>query len=516
MSKKRTTKTIALVMFIMILSRLLGFLREVMMMNTFGRGMETDAFFAAFTIPDMMYYLLIGGALSAAFIPVFTSYLSMDKEEEGWKVASTFMNMIVILLLVLSVLGMIFADYLVPLVAYEFKGEQLKLTAKLTRFMFPAVTFTALAGLQTGILNSYKKFNVASIGPILYNIGIIFGTLFLSSHFGITGMAIGVVIGAISNFLFQFLFVIKKARYYRFIFDFNHPGVRKILKLIIPSLIGLSVTQINLVINQNIASGLDTGSITALRLANRVMQLPLGIFSVSIATVIFPTITAQITRGEIANFRKTFALGIRNILFITIPCAVGLMTLGLPLIRLLFEHGAFKEKDAIVTANALFFYTLGLPSQASIQILTRGFYADQDTKTPVKISFISVIVNIILNIFFVRFTSLGVRGLALAYSISSFINMMMLLNTLRKRMNGIKGKEIIVSTMKSSVASIVMGGFIVLLDLLFNKYFNIHDGEVQLIQVGIGTIFGSGIFLVMAHILKMKEVKNIMNLLCKR
>ncbi|SHK05375.1 murein biosynthesis integral membrane protein MurJ [Tepidibacter formicigenes] len=515
-NQKKTTKAVALVMIIMILSRLLGFVREVIMTNKFGRGMETDAFFAAFTIPDVMYYLLVGGALSSAFIPVFTSYLSKGDEEEAWKVASTFINVSIILLLVLSVLGMIFADYLVPLVAYNFKGEQLSLTVELTRFMFPAVTFTALAGLETGVLNSYKIFNAPSIGPILYNVGIILGTIFLSSKFGIKGMAIGVVFGAVSNFLFQFIFVAKKAKNYKFTLDLKHPGVRKIFKLILPALIGLSVTQINLVVNQNIASGFDEGSITALRLANRIMQLPLGIFSVSIATVIFPTITSQIAKGEIKEFRETFSMGMRNIFFVTIPSAIGLMTIGVSLIRLLFVRGAFKENDAQITASILIFYTLGLAFQGGVQLLTRGFYANQDTKTPVKISFIAVLGNILLSLFLGLATPMRVKGLALAYSITSFINMSMLFNTLRKKMGGISGKEIVVSSLKTTFASIIMGISIVILNLIFSKYFNIHNKQIQFIQVSIGVLLGAGVFLFTANILKMQEVRDITMILRRK
>ncbi|WP_099192576.1 murein biosynthesis integral membrane protein MurJ [Tepidibacter mesophilus] len=515
-NNKNTTKTVVFVMLIMILSRLLGFVREVIMTNKFGRGIETDAFFAAFTIPDMMYYLLIGGALSSAFIPVFTSYLSKGEEEEAWKVASTFINITVVLLMVLSILGMTFAEYLVPLVAYNFKGEQLDLTIELTRFMFPAVTFTALAGLETGVLNSYKIFNAPSIGPILYNFGIIFGTIFLSSTFGIKGMAIGVVIGAVSNALYQFIFVSKKSKYYRLTFDLSHPGVRKIFKLIVPAMIGLSVTQINLVVNQNIASAFDAGSITALRLANRIMQLPLGIFSVSIATVIFPTITSQIAKGEIEDFRETFAMGMRNIFFVTIPSAIGLMTLGVPLIRLLFVGGEFKEEDAMVTAAILVFYTLGLAFQGGVQLLTRGFYANHDTKTPVKISFIAMFGNIILSLVLGLCTPLKVNGLALAYSITSFINMSMLFKALGKKMNGINSKEIIASFFKSTIASIAMGVVIVILNVIFNNYFDVNDKTIQIIQVTVDTLIGAGVFFVVANILNMQEVNDIKEIIKRK
>ncbi|QEK13135.1 murein biosynthesis integral membrane protein MurJ [Crassaminicella thermophila] len=511
-----TTKTVTIVMVIMILSRLLGFIREVIMTNTFGRGIETDAFFAAFTIPDLMYTLLVGGALSAAFIPVFTSYLATEGEKEAWKVGSSFINLVVFALVIISILGILFAKYLVPFVAYGFKGEQLALTIKLTRFMFPAVTFTALAGLTSGILQAYKQFYVSYIGPILYNIGIIFGTIFLSQYFGIIGTAIGVIIGAITNFLFQFFFAKNKMQYYYLGFDFKHPGIRKIFKLILPTLIGLSVNQVSLIVNQNIASLLDTGSITALRLANRIIQLPLGIFAVSIASVIFPTITSQIARGEFEKFKYTFSLGMRNILFIIIPSAVGLFVLRMPLIRLLFVNGAFTEHDAFITAQVLLYYTPGLVTQAGIQILIRGFYANHDTKTPLKVSIISVISNILFNIVFVKYTSFGVKGLAFVYSTTSFMNMVILYYIFSKRMDGIKDKEIFISIGKTLLACIGMGLVVASVNMYLTKFINPFDKYLQIFQIGISSITGVGIFVLIAYLLKMEELRRVVKILLRK
>ncbi|WP_053955210.1 murein biosynthesis integral membrane protein MurJ [Inediibacterium massiliense] len=513
---KSTTKTVTIVMIIMVVSRLLGFIREVIMINAFGRGVETDAFFAAFTIPDLMYMLLVGGALSAAFIPVFTSYLVTEGEKEAWKVGSSFINLIVFALFFISIIGILFAQYLVPFVAYGFKGEELALTIKLTRFMFPAVTFTALAGLTSGVLQGYKKFYVSYIGPILYNIGIIFGTIFLSKYLGIVGTAIGVIIGAVVNFLFQFFFLKNKMKYYRLDFDLKHPGVQKIFKLILPTLIGLSVTQVNLIVNQNIASLLDTGSITALRLANRIIQLPLGIFAMSIASVIFPTITSQIAKGEVEKFKDTFSLGLRNILFVIIPSAVGLLILRLPLIRLLFVHGAFTEQDAFITAQVLLYYILGLIAQAGIQILMRGFYANHDTKTPLKISIITVASNILLNIVFVKYTSFGVKGLAFAYSITSLLNMIILYYIFTKKMNGIKDKEIFISIGKTLLACIGMGIVVFIVDMYLARFINPFDKDLQILKIGVSSIVGMGIFVFIAYLLRMEELNRVVKILLRK
>lgn len=510
---RKNTKNIMIVMVMMTISRLLGFFREIATANIFGRGMATDAFFAAFTIPDMMYYLLIGGALSAAFIPVFTSYLAVEDEQEAWKVASTFINIIIVLLFILSIAGMVFARQIVPLVAYGFRGDQLTLTANLTRFMFPSVAFTALAGLTTGVLQSYKRFNASTVGPILYNVGIILGALLLGSIWGITGMAVGVLTGALTNFLYQFLFIRDKIVFYRPVFYFSHPGVKQIFLLMLPVLVGLSITQINLIINQNLASGLMTGSITALRLANRLMQLPLGIFAMSISTVIFPTITAQIAREEYENFRISFSKALSTIFYITIPSAVGLMVIGLPLLRVLFVHGAFKVQDAIITAQALFFYSFGLVAQAGIQLLTRGFYAKRDTSTPVKIGVITVMINIIVSLYLVKCTNFGVRGPALAYSFSSFINMILLFIYLQKRMNGIYGKKILVSGMKAGIAAAVMGIVIYLSTHMLVKLHLFGGAFQDLITLILGCILGGSIYFGLTILFRMEEVKSIFSLI---
>ena len=258
----------------------------------------------------------------------------------------------------------------------------------------------------------------------------------------LTGLAIGVVVGAIGNFFVQFPFVRAYNKGYQFVMDFSHPGIRKIFKLMVPSLLGLSVTQINLIINQSLASGLAAGSITALRYANRLMQLPLGIFAMGISTAIFPTLARQASRREMDDFRATFSLGLRSVFFITVPAGIGLWVLGEPIVRLLFQGAEFTAADTKATAFALGFYSLGLFAQSGIQVITRVYYSLNDTVTPVLTGLATVVLNVLLNLFFLSQTNLAHGGLALAFSISGIFNFFALVFFLRRKIGAMGGGKI--------------------------------------------------------------------------
>ncbi|HEX6972742.1 MAG TPA: murein biosynthesis integral membrane protein MurJ, partial [Limnochordia bacterium] len=325
LGRSRLARDTLSVMLLILASRLLGFVRDRAVADVFGMTWETDAFRAAFNVPDLMFFLLVGGALNAAFIPVFTEYLARGEEEEGWQLATAFFNLVIAVLLASTIAGILFTPSLAPLVAYRFEGEQRKLLILLMRIMFPAVFLTALAGLATGVHRSYRRFIVAMCGPILYNVGIIAGAYGLGPRIGIVGMAIGTVAGAAANALIQLPFVVRKARQFRLRFNPAHPALRRILRLMAPAVVSLSIFQINIIISTNLASGLAEGDITALNLANRVIQFPLGVFAMALSTVIFPTLARQVARGEFPAFIETFTKGLRALFFITIPAGIGLM-----------------------------------------------------------------------------------------------------------------------------------------------------------------------------------------------
>lgn len=518
-STEQAAKAAGLISLMFLLSRILGFVRENLSARLFNR-FETDAFFAAFIIPDTMYYLLVGGALSAAFIPVFTEYLAKGEEEEGWRVASTFINTTVLLLAVFTVLGVVFAEGLVPLEAPHFRAEKMILLVELTRIMFPAVCFTALAGLMGGTLNSYQHFLAPALGPVFYNVAIIGGSFWLGPRFGIKGMAVGVVIGAIGNFLIQVSFLRKlSGKHYRFCFELSNPGFRRMLILMLPALIGLSATQINLWITNVMASSLPEGSISYLRFANRLIQLPIGIFASGIAVAFFPLLSRLSAQNQMEPFKENLSLALRAIFFVMIPSAVGLMVLRYPIVKLLFEGQEFTPQHTMLTAYALFFYSLALFAHAAILLLPRAFYALQDTRTPVIVSIVSISLSIFLNWYFLKFTHLGVGGFALSFSIMGLVNMLLLMFILKRKINGIHGHAILKSFLKTTVASLVMGLVIYaaklgLTHFIHGKAISGHLESALMVVVGMG--LGVLTFFLIAWLLKMEEIETALGILKRK
>ena len=422
-----------LTMSLILLSRLLGFVRERAVAEVFGRTAETDAFKAAFNIPDLMYFLLVGGAITAAFIPVFTGYLARGQEVEGWRVASTFVNGTVAALVVLTLAGMAFAPQLAPLVAYAFTGRQRELLVELMRWMFPAVFFTALAGLGIGVLNSYRRFSLPLVGPIVYNAAIIASAYLLGPHMGIRGMAVGTVVGAALNATFQWLQVARWHWRWQPVLELGHEGVRRLYRIMAPALFGLSITQLSLIVSTSLASTLPEGAITALGLANRVMQFPLGIFAMGVSTVTYPAMAAHAALGEMQRFGAMVTASLRGVLFFTVPSAVGLGVLAEPVVRVLFEAGQFSWEDSRATAEALRYYAGALVFQSAIQILTRAFYSQQDTRTPVRVSAMALALNTALSLALLRWTTLEHSGLALAFTLVSLANVSVYLAVLHRR-----------------------------------------------------------------------------------
>lgn len=510
----RVVKAAGLLMLTMLVSRILGYVRDVVIYTRFGQNSFTDAYNAAFSIPDFLYMLLVGGALSSAFIPVFSSYIATNKEDEGWKVASIIFNLVMVLMLLGITIGLIFTPQLVYLLVPKLSSEAINLTIKLTRIMFAQTFFMALNGISMGILNSYKHFTSPALGSVLYNLMIIVVGWILSLRFGIMGFSIGVVTGAIANFAVQLPALIRLGLRYKFSFDLSHSGVRRILQLMLPVLIGLSVTQFNLFVTQNLASGLQEGMISALRTAQRLMQVPIGVFGIAVAVAVFPTLSEQAAQERLSEFKRTMSLGIRTVIFITLPAAVGLIVLKIPLIKLLFEQGNFDRFDTLATAEALFFFSIGLFGYSAIQVLNRVFYSIQDTKTPVTAGVITIILNIILS--FILINYLGHGGLALAYSIAGIFNMLILLVLLRRRLGNIGGGLILSSFSKTLISSLFMGLAVSLTLSYLQPMLDFHFKINQLILVSTGITVGVMVYGGLGLLIGMEEAEMVMQILKKR
>ncbi|MBZ4686779.1 MAG: putative peptidoglycan lipid flippase [Clostridia bacterium] len=511
---KTVARAAGFIMITMIISRILGYIRDVVIYAKFGQNRITDAYNAAFSVPDFLYMLLVGGALSSAFIPVFSSYIVTDKEKDAWEVASIIFNIIMILMVLGIVFGIIFTPQLITLLVPGFTGDAFDLTVFLTRIMFFQVFFMGLSGISVGILNSYKHFTAPAIGSVLYNLGIIIVGLVLSPFIGIAAFSIGVVSGAAMNFGVQLPVLLRKGLRYKFSFNLKHPGVKKIFALMFPVLIGLSVTHFNLFVNQNLASTLRPGIVAALRTGQRLMQLPIGVFAIAIAVAIFPTLTGNIARGEMQQFKKNMSLGVRSVIFVTLPAAAGLMALRVPLIRLLFEQGMFTHANTLATAHALYYYSIGLFAYSAIQVLNRTFYALHDTKTPVATGVLTIAINIWLN--FVLLDILGHGGLALAYSLAGIFNMVALLVILRLKIGGIDGKRMLISFFQSVFASIAMGLPLYYIAGFLEKWIDVSIKLGQFIQVILGIAIGTVIYAVIVSLFKMEEADMVLGILKRK
>ncbi len=511
---KKVAQAAGMLMVAMMVSRVLGYVREAALAHSFGTTWRTDAFLAAFTVPDLLYDLLVGGVLAAAFMPVFSSYLATGREEEAWEVASTVINLITLIMVICIPLGMIFAAPLTKLVAYKFSGETLALSVKLTRVMFPAFVVLALNGLIMGILQSYNHFTAPAIGTITYNLSIIFFGLMLRKY-GILGFAIGVVVGHISNFLVQLPVLRKKGLRYRPILNLSHPGVKKMMLLMVPSMLGLAASRINGIVNQNFASAINEGSITALRLAYRLMWLPLGVFAGSIAVAVFPTMTSQAARQEIASFKQTLSIGIRSIFLIIIPASVGLAVLSVPIVRLLFEHGQFTADSTRVTAYALVFYCLGLFGHSAVWVITRAYYALHDTLRPVLVAMSTIILNIVMNKLFLVM-GMAEKGLALAFSLTGIYNLVVLIYILRLKIGHLEIRKMIRSFVLVLVSSALMGLVVYWTAAYLATQLDLQARLNQVIQVAVSIGAGVVVFAAAIFVCRLEESELIIGIIKRK
>lgn len=423
-----------------LLSRVFGLLRDITLATFFGATGGTDAFLVAFKIPNFMRRLFAEGAFSLSFVPVFSEYKEKHDRAALKDLVDHVAGMLGGFLLVLALLGMIFAPALVYLFAPGFASNaaQLQLTAELLRITFPYIFFIALVAFAGGILNSFQQFAVSAFTPVLLNLCLIGSVFFLAPYFEepLMALAWGVAIAGLAQLLLQFPFLLKLGLMPIPKIKRGHKGVNKIIKLMIPAIFGSSVAQINLLLDTIIASFLVTGSVTWLYYSDRLLEFPLGILGIAIATVILPTLSQQHARASTESFNHTLNWALRLVVLITIPACVGLFIMAGPILTTLFEYGKFTANDTYFASLSLMAYMLGLPALVMIKILAPGYYARQDTRTPVRIGIIAMVSNMVMNIaFVVPLVMLDYAaphiGLALATSVSAYINAGLLYTGLR-------------------------------------------------------------------------------------
>src|SRR5262245_4880742 len=389
-------------------SRILGLVREQMIASLFSRT-ATDAFYVAFRIPNLLRDLFAEGAMSSAFVPTFTEYLKTRKKEEAWKLASNVLNLLLVGLSLIALFGILFSEAVVSKFAGEFKVTpgKFELTVLLTQVMFPFLPLVALAAVLMGVLNSQGTFFLPALAPALFNVGSLVVAVvlyFWLPGWGfdpVLGMAVGTLCGGALQLLIQFPPVLKKGFVYSATLSLSHPGVRRYLLLMGPGTVGLASTQVNIFINTWLATSQGEGPVSWLNYAFRLMQFPLGIFGVAIASAALPAVSAHVATGELEALRKTLASALRMVFVINIPATFGLIFLSRPIIGLIYEHGKFQQTDTISTSNALIFYAIGLFAYSGIKVLVPAFYALGRSRIPVVISAICVAGNIAMNLWLI-------------------------------------------------------------------------------------------------------------------
>lgn len=440
-----------LISFFTIISKILGLVRDRMLAYFFGAGEILDAYFASFRIPDLIFNTLVLGALASAFVPVFVKLNQKDNKKAVY-VSNSILNILTVALTIIALIFIVKANFFVKLLVPGFNLAQLDLTIKLTRIMLISIVIFGASNIMSSLLNSYKSYFYYSLAPVMYNVGIIGGVI-LSKYYGYTYLAWGVVIGSLLHFIIQLFAVIKIGWHYLPIFDFKDLYVRKIFKLMLPRTLGLAIMQVNQVVITMIASNLVAGSISVFYFGMNLQSAIVGVFGVSIAIVVFPVLSEHAHNDE--KFIDYLVHKIKKIIFLVVPISVLMIILRAQIVRIVLGTGNFDWHDTYYTAQVLGYFSLSLVFQCLVPLIARAFYALEDTKTPVITSMISFILNIILAIILSR--SMGIEGIAIAFSLSSMVNLILLFLVLNKKFRQFKKHKLNIFIFKVLLSSFFMG-----------------------------------------------------------
>jgi putative peptidoglycan lipid II flippase len=488
-----------------LLSRLLGILRDRVLAGEFGAGPDLDMYYAAFRFPDLLFNLIIIGAISAGFIPVFTSYLKNEKK--AWELVNNVLNILLVVLVLISVVLIALAPWITKLVAPGFSHQQLAVTANLTRIMFLSPIFLGISAILGSVLQTHKRFFINSIAPILYNVGIIIGALFFVPALGIFGLAWGVVLGAFLHMAIQVPSIFYLGYHYQPILNITDKGFLQILKIMVPRIMGIVTSQLNFFVITIIGSTLTAGSITIFNLANNLQSFPLGIFAVSFAVAAFPTLALSV--GNKKDFIKIISSTLRQILFFIIPMSALLIVLRAQIVRIVLGSGRFNWEDTVLTLQTLSLFAISLFAQAAILLLVRAFYALHDSKTPFFIGLFSNFSNIILS--FMLTEQLGVAGLALAFSMATILNLVLLWLFLHYKLGNLDGDKIIMSVGKIMVATFMLALVAQATKYLTQPVLGTNTFLGVSLQGGLAAILGILMYVLICWLLKSEELSHFID-----
>ncbi len=512
-SRKRIFSATVIVIIVILLSKISGLARDQIMTSFFGISYETDAFTWAFFIPNLFQILFAESLIVAAFIPIYSSYLKEDKREEINTFVNSVTNIMIIVFLFISAVIFIFSPQ-IGVVLSKIANNQLDIGkfVIMNRIMVFSLVTLSLSGLTTGILNSHNIFTIPSLAPFVLNIMTIIFVVLLYKKLGIISMAVGTMAGSGLQLAVQIPQLRVSKIKYSFKINFKNKAVKEIFSLMLPILLSLGAVQLNNSVDKFFALNLGAGNTTALDVSWRVTNLPLGVFSVAVITVLYPLISRQASSGDIKGIKESFSLGVREIGYIMIPAVTGLIILSHPIIKVLFEHNNFIAADTEKVAYILVYHSLGLVFFGLLMVLNRIFYAFKNVKTPLKIALFSILTNLFLDWLLIKF--MNVAGVALSSTLVAVFNVVALMIILRKKVGFLGGKRITKSYGKVLLSSAIMGLVIFFMWRFLERY--AYNNLWYLIALLFSTILvGAGIYILLTYLLKMEEIKFVFGLIKK-
>jgi putative peptidoglycan lipid II flippase len=520
--KKDILKSASIISLVTIVSRVLGYVRDQRIVLLLGTSLSADAFVLAYRLPNLLRRLVGEGSMTASFIPVFTTWMKEKSKEEVWDFANRIFWTLAVVAAVITVLGMVFSPLVVQTFNFSGGGVQWDQAAQLNRIIFPYIFFLGLAALAMGILNSFHIFGLPAATTVFLNAAIIiFSVSAVWKFFAdpAVSLAVGVLVGGALQFLIQVPKLVQKGMRFKFGISFRHQGIRDVAKLLIPRFIGIGVSQFNFFVDTFFVSAamMPRGSLTALYVADRVMELVLGGYAIAVATAILPMMSHQAASNEYEALKKTLTFAVRIVAFITIPAALGLMILREPIIRVLFQHGQFVAESTKLTARALLYYAIGLPALASVKLIVSAFYSARDTKTPVVVAAISFALNIVLNVIFMEFffNKLKNGGPALATSLACYFDFFVLFAIFRFRYGALGTIQMIRSFSKIFLCAGIMG-----VACWFGGHytqFTIQSAFYVQLLIFAGLIGGATIlYLALAWIFRCPEIEEVYGIATRR
>jgi putative peptidoglycan lipid II flippase len=516
--KNKLSNAVIIVMVSTLLSRIVGFVREMLLPNMLASRIATDAYNNAFIMPDLMYSLLLGGAISAAMIPVLSGYIDTDNEKEGWFAVSNFMNTVFILMVILCILGTVFSKELMYiLISGQDKEETRMLAAGISRILFSSIAFLMLSGLLNGVLNSYRKFAAAALGPIIYNIGSALSIYFLS-RYGVEMIAYGVLASSVIYFLTVFIFSYKYLKYYKPVITYRNRSANKLFRLAFPSFLSASVVQLNIIVSLKFANLFAEGRVTAFKLADRIWQMPYGIIAVSMGIALLPTLSGLYAKKEAGRFADLINTSFKYILTVILPCSIGFLVLNKKIVMTVIKFSKnLSATDVNVISGILLIFSVALITQSMIAILNRIFYSIQDTKVPFYSGAATIVINLGLSYLFYKTSDLDINGIALAYSISSLANMVILLAILKHKVREISFLPLVKFFVKLLPPLIGMTVVIFFMD----RYITFEDKGISVVSkitqlglLGSTALAGAIVYFTLIIVFRVPEGIGIYNKIC--